>query len=464
MAATIDAQLVEAVEKGRAVEVRRLIDAGANPDARKQMTMGALVVTGKRLVRVKVRSNLFREDDFEEKFEEVVEAKSDTVDCESALTIAILHGHVDCVAALLEMGAKVDGPADWKFGNVGPETTAWSSDSWEKERWSGTVSFPSPLCLAVGRGGKVQWWNGDIVVSPDNSGKVPTNPRGGRVALNSPTKMDDIRIMLKLSPRPEIVQLLLSHGASVTATELSAVKTFPDLRILRIVEGHVSKNGLKSPPSAAFAQRVPRPLQPVNSSSSLSATTVNSSRTSSDNPIPYMKRVDSLVGFISSVRTDQTSTSGADSPGALLGSSFLQDSRLLLNGPDPQQRISALEKDLLISQRDNANFTNQISQLKQEQSALMCRITELEGLNTHLISRNSDLEEENAALRIWNGQQSKPPVALKQMLFVVADFDPRNADELQLRVGNEVFVNLAFADGWASVSSLFLILHPKHHH
>ncbi|KXS10238.1 hypothetical protein M427DRAFT_37610 [Gonapodya prolifera JEL478] len=46
ISATLDAQLIDAVESGREVDVKKLIEAGASPDARKRVTLTAKVQDG----------------------------------------------------------------------------------------------------------------------------------------------------------------------------------------------------------------------------------------------------------------------------------------------------------------------------------------------------------------------------------------------------------------------------------
>ncbi|KXS16342.1 hypothetical protein M427DRAFT_43770 [Gonapodya prolifera JEL478] len=117
MQADLDAQLIDAVQGGTGTDVRRLVRFGANPNARKLVTLEALVDT----------------DGYGNTVWE-----TDAVKCGSALVLAIMRGDPEVVRALLVCKA-----SNWCFG-----TSAWPAREWRESRWDSTREFPNPLCLA----------------------------------------------------------------------------------------------------------------------------------------------------------------------------------------------------------------------------------------------------------------------------------------------------------------------------
>ncbi|KXS15370.1 hypothetical protein M427DRAFT_56732 [Gonapodya prolifera JEL478] len=214
MSAVLNAQLIDAVEAGSETDVRRLIDTGASPDARKRVTLRAKVDDGKG----------------------GFEWKEDTKDCESALVLAVVHAWVGVVMVLLEKGATVDGQLDWKISPSGSQN--WSADAWQDSKWMATYSFPSVLTLAIGRGGTLTSWDGNTFPRPTRKGKLDINLRGGMVTLNHPTQAEDRSVLVTVQPNVEIARLLLAYGTRVTDVELNAVERSSDPEFLRILESH----------------------------------------------------------------------------------------------------------------------------------------------------------------------------------------------------------------------------------
>ncbi|KAJ3322340.1 hypothetical protein HDU93_003120, partial [Gonapodya sp. JEL0774] len=202
MAITRDVQLIDAAEGGDAAHVRRLLADGANPNARKKVTL-----------TVTKSGHLF--------------ARSETVLGESALALAVIYGHEDVVRALLSGGA--DHPAtstcEWRISN---HCSPWTSDDWSKHRWIGTYSFPSTLSLALGGPGTLTWWNGGVGDATSSDGGLYINLKGGLVELEDPKTRSDTCIWARIRPSLAIVQLLLDHGAIVSDIEWDAARRHPD--------------------------------------------------------------------------------------------------------------------------------------------------------------------------------------------------------------------------------------------
>ncbi|KXS15372.1 hypothetical protein M427DRAFT_324165 [Gonapodya prolifera JEL478] len=231
MSTTLNSQLIDAVEAGREADVKRLIEAGASPDARKRVTLRAKVKDGRG-------GFVWMED---------------SVDCESALALGILHGNVAIVKVLLEKGAAVDGEVRWKISNYYSDKN-WKRDRWEERRWYSTFSFPSPLALAVGRGGKWTDRDGRVYDSPNSNKNLEICIRGGAVTITHPEKRPDVYVTHTVRPSMEIVRRLLAHGARITETELNAARKNPDQEFFTTLEAHHQRIQLELTTIALAAQ------------------------------------------------------------------------------------------------------------------------------------------------------------------------------------------------------------------
>ncbi|KXS10698.1 hypothetical protein M427DRAFT_158873 [Gonapodya prolifera JEL478] len=95
------------------------------------------------------------------------------------------------------------------------------------------------------------------------------------------------------------------------------------------------------------------------------------------------------------------------------------------------------------------------------------KVKKLERRIQELESQLSALQAENAALQSAGGAaQARPPESVQQLLYAVGDYEPQDSDEMRLTVGDGVFVNLAFGDGWGSglnttsnISGIFPLSH-----
>ncbi|KXS15361.1 hypothetical protein M427DRAFT_69995 [Gonapodya prolifera JEL478] len=215
MSADLNAQLIEAVESGSEVDVKRLIDEGASPDARKRVTLRAKVDDGKG----------------------GFEWMEDTVDCENALGLAILHARVAIVRLLLDNGASVDSEVQWKVANC-QGTRDWTSDEWQRQRWWWTCGFPSLLTAAIGHCGKSTDFKGSKYNILNINGQLSANLRGGTVTIEHPKKSQERSVRLTVEPKMEIVRSLLEHGAIVTDVDLKAAQKNPNREFLQTLESH----------------------------------------------------------------------------------------------------------------------------------------------------------------------------------------------------------------------------------
>ncbi|KXS13752.1 hypothetical protein M427DRAFT_71138 [Gonapodya prolifera JEL478] len=234
MPPTPSLQLIVAIESGRDADVvRQLILAGADPNTHKHVTLSAKVAFpwGGH------------------------EWKTDAVVGESALALAILHSDVAIVRTLLEHGASLTDTISWKIADCG--TRVWTAHEWTRERWHYTVSFHSALSLALAHGGK--WTRCDRATGPcpDEAGYVAVNRRGGSVVLTHPQTQDCVRSVFTLKPNPEIINLLLAHGATLSDADITAARRSGNVEILTILESHLSSTTI--PPLAAAALDLTHP-------------------------------------------------------------------------------------------------------------------------------------------------------------------------------------------------------------
>ncbi|KAJ3341212.1 hypothetical protein HDU93_005403 [Gonapodya sp. JEL0774] len=113
--------------------------------------------------------------------------------------------------------------------------------------------------------------------------------------------------------------------------------------------------------------------------------------------------------------------------------------------------------------REIRRLTARGAEIQLRSQSLELRVTQLEQQNASLLSRNQELERQLETflqklaaagladgLSQATGRLSAAPQEVKHVLRVVSDFNARAEDEISVRVGQEVFCNLAFTDGWGS--------------
>ncbi|KAJ3341442.1 hypothetical protein HDU93_004843 [Gonapodya sp. JEL0774] len=145
------AKLIEAVERGDILEVENLLTNGADPNAVKTVTLLLL-------------------------------NKTDTVNGESALALAILHGHDQIVEVLLKHGADPMQKISWIISEYPEHGESWTIQKWDN-RWRYKFSCTDALSLAwVGTCRRAEFHeNGDESVAVEVSEKVLINMPGGDV-------------------------------------------------------------------------------------------------------------------------------------------------------------------------------------------------------------------------------------------------------------------------------------------
>ncbi|KAJ3335654.1 hypothetical protein HDU93_004782, partial [Gonapodya sp. JEL0774] len=444
-----DRRLIDAVESGNPVDVRTILDAGASANVRKLVSLNVRVI--------EENGN--------------VAPRTDTIECESALALAIIHNQPEIVEVLLASGATT-GEITWR------DSTWWDRDltieEWDT-RWLLAYSFPSAICLAVGRGGTLtRLSDGQKAEAPDGKGRVAGNKPGGIVHIENPKSLDDVRVLMELKPSIAVVQALLSQGAPVTDVELKAAKANPDTTFFELLLRHATKspdvNTSQAPASPQQSQASQHTQFLPPSKSSIVSQSSQASHVSQGlhNPLARSQSVAS-----SKVTTPQ-------SPDVTSLASLLRDSterieRLTARAVAAEARVAELEKSAEESKtqtntavEQNSQMQDRVKELEKDNSSLRLENTKLRSSSLTLISektaiqfRLTALEKENTSLRDENSSlrtritqmgagKSSEPTPVEAVMYAIADFEPRDADELRLRVGERVFVNLAFADGWGS--------------
>ncbi|KXS10004.1 hypothetical protein M427DRAFT_63057 [Gonapodya prolifera JEL478] len=338
-----DFNLIEAVESGNVIGARQCLSDGASPNVRKVVT---LTVNTGRWDRTSGPP------------------RTDTSEGESALALAILYGQVDMVSALLEGGSDPNIAIGWQISGLDP----WTTENWNKSRWEANWSYPSALALAVGRAGRVTNaeakpitnWQSDA----QSSFKFRINKRGGTPKVVNPSLNADRLLEVSLTPKIEIVTLLIRHGASVSEEILEGTRTLKDRKIHDLLQGH-RLGELERQRQRAEEELARRAKEEV------------------------ARMVESSVELIVS---------------------------------DLRGQLETLEEKL---DTQTAHYEHQLKLLHHEIANLKIQLA------------NSTLK-----------QQVIPPTPIKQVRLVRLPYTPREGDEIELDIGQEVFVHLEYVDGW----------------
>ncbi|KXS17837.1 hypothetical protein M427DRAFT_54414 [Gonapodya prolifera JEL478] len=402
----IDAELIDAVEAGSEADVKRLIEAGAIPDARKRVTLRAQALIGHHSY----------------------EWKEDTVQCESALVLAILHARVAVVKVLLEKGARVNGEVDWRVGNRYGSGN-WTKEQWRRQRWERTTSFPSALALAIGGGGTATLYDGGKYYSPPffPSGELKINLRGGAVRVNYPATEEDAHVKFTVQPNVEIVRLLLAYGARVTNVEINAARLKPNLDFIRTLESHQHSPIPRPVPPG------PSPLEQANAA--------------------HAAQVQDLTARIEAAESRAVVAEGKAEEKA----SQLAESR---------RTIALVQAQNTALQAENMALRTEKGALALQVTSLRTRVTTLDQDVGTLRDRNTSLHQENSNLNFHNTTLHREIVSLShaqtspqapgrpsrnkgRVMFAIASYMRQEDDEIEFNAGDELFVILEFADGWA---------------
>ncbi|KXS12975.1 hypothetical protein M427DRAFT_71726 [Gonapodya prolifera JEL478] len=180
-ASRLDDSLLEAVEARSLWGVRSALEGGADPNARKSVTLTMTLNNG--------------------------ETRHDTRQAESVLALAIEQGLVEIVQAILEKGGNPHLPISWPIANWIVWDVKWRAETWDQDRWRDhdhhRVQFPDALSFALA------------------AGPTDMNPSGARVKMVNPKRHEHTSRFVILEPRREVVATVLRGGAIVSPSALT---------------------------------------------------------------------------------------------------------------------------------------------------------------------------------------------------------------------------------------------------
>ncbi|KAJ3341665.1 hypothetical protein HDU93_004299 [Gonapodya sp. JEL0774] len=412
--------LIEAVELGNVARVRQLLSDGLNPnDARKRVTLS--VTLGQT-------------------------TRTDTAECESALALAIMHGHVDIVRLLLTHGADPTTPCEWRISNWVPPR---NEDDWNVKRWYYTFSFPCALTLAIARGGTWTWSTGKTFDAPDSNGDLAVNKQGGHVHVVNPRRWQDNHIEFLLRPLLPIVSVLLQHGAHISDAVLDAARKQPDPSFLEAIEQHqmtVKSRSLNTERPLHMIAELPTP--PLLAEPPIQL------------PLPPTPN-ETAAGAASASATQSTETLLA-----LLAAQVRKNDDLSIQIDALKARNEDLSVRSAVSEIRTAEFERRVADLTTDNAHLKSSIRQLEAQAATHIARIAALELEISTLRSTSrptqshrdvspsaepSRAPLPPYTIDKVMYAVADFQARDTDEMSVAVGDAIHVSLGFADGWGLV-------------
>jgi len=226
-----------------------------------------------------------------------------------------------------------------------------------------------------------------------------TNSRGGKIRHNKPKEFAQVQIPCKPNPSLAIVSSLLLHGAEVTPSLLFFTEKMEDKQFHNLLQRRADQD---------FAEQLVR------------------------------------VQAWSAANVAQALMNRADN--AVMAKRLQEQIEVLQQSVACQNQ--ALEAVL-------GEFRAQTTELEAQVEILKKRVVELE----LLLQKGT----ESAVHGVTFPTPAISPADVKKLFHVVADFTPRNVDEITLKMGQLVFCNLEYRDGWGTVSwNSFLTLCVPH--
>ncbi|KAJ3334608.1 hypothetical protein HDU93_007651, partial [Gonapodya sp. JEL0774] len=425
MATFKDRALIDAVENSDLDGVTKALRDGADPNARKRVTLTCDIQAGRF---------------------------TDTISAESAIVRAVVTGRADVVEALLVAGAVVNGAAlEWVLPNHAANS-AWpgqKKDYWDSSRWRWKITFPSVLSFALGRGGKStnnqsptddSGWN----QSDTDKGIIRLNKRGSDVILQNPKDENQAFEKITLEPRLEIIAVLLKHGAAITNEVRAFIRGYHDRQIKDLVEAK-AQNELE----VVLASMVPNAMSNVELAKLVAEQGKHMAALSSQ-LAEQGKQITALAKQLTSLEVENAALK-VDNAALKVDNSALKGASL------------SLKNDLSTTERRTLDLERRCATLETSPPARTLQADSSFSPQLHTsyhpgTSRLADIdrrvllvERELATLR-GNPLPSAPPppIDVKRLLWAVARFDPSGPDEIHVAVGHQVFVNLQYPDGWGT--------------
>ncbi|KAJ3337662.1 hypothetical protein HDU93_000740 [Gonapodya sp. JEL0774] len=292
----------------------------------------------------------------------------------------------------------------------------------------------------------------DYSIASDSRGRLALNKDGGHVRLHTPSAQGEAHDVGNFSPTVGIVRLLINAGAQVSAGAREAAKGMPDRNFVQMVEEALRTAGGAAGQAAAVSAGARAASSDASIKQKLEGevaveiskldeigreeTMLGEARAQQ---VAELRRKlqdakaerDNLRARIEEVRRGGNSSRRTPSTPPGSGSS------------DLDREVASLRLRLATLERENAYLRSEVDALRAAQ------VQSPHGFPPPLESRN---------LAPPTPPASQPPVpvpprparTVESIMYVVEAFSPRDSDEIMLRLGDEVFVNIAHADGWGS--------------
>ncbi|KXS20580.1 hypothetical protein M427DRAFT_131355 [Gonapodya prolifera JEL478] len=243
-------RLIEALEEGRLESVLKALREGADP------TKAAKTVT------LVCKLGLFSD------------RLQDTRLMESALCIAIRSGKSEIVWSLLQSGCDPNTPIQWKIATA---VHSWTRATWDESRWWLSPTFPSALDFALASGGRA------------------FNKRGAYVVLTNPSFSGQIYDWVDQTPDPDVIKVLLEHGADVSESCLDTASKLGNPQILAIMADHMrrakDKDSFQTASSSSVKATTPSPPPSQLERSTAPSPTLSNHSRDHQNAIPSITNI-----------------------------------------------------------------------------------------------------------------------------------------------------------------------------
>ncbi|KXS12869.1 hypothetical protein M427DRAFT_389939 [Gonapodya prolifera JEL478] len=404
-------KLIEAVEKRRLDLLRSALAAGADPNARKRITL-TVSVPG-------------------------FGTRSETVFGESALVLAVLYAQDALVQELLDAGANVHAEVEWRVPNWESE---WTMALWNRTRWILHYRCDSLLDLALGSpvlASPFRNVEDDYTILGEARGKLALNKDGGHVHIRTPSSQSEAHDTGNFVPTVGVVRLLLDWGAQITAGAREAAISLRERTYALLVEEALAKS------SARRLHGLSAPRRP-DSGAAEKKRTFEARLVEETGKLTEFLEEEKFAKDLRAAQLASLQQQLQEAKGQRDTWRAAKAAEEAQTQPDPYQRYTNPNPNPYPNPNPNPNndIQERLLALEREKAALLAQVggATVNGPPpvSSVLDRTVDIP--------------RPAQPLETMMVAMSDFYPRDSDELALRYGDGVFVSVGFADGWASVS------------
>ncbi|KAJ3337089.1 hypothetical protein HDU93_001662 [Gonapodya sp. JEL0774] len=325
------------------------------------------------------------------------QTKTDTVLAESVIAIAVIHASPEIVETLLQAGADASRPVEWS--RTWAPSQYWSGGNWSG-RWQAIRTFRSALALAL------------------TNGTLLMNKKGGHVRIDTPLADSDAFVRVTHQPRLDVVAVLLRYApGAIDADLFSNAKALGDNRFAALIEKRLEQEY---------------------------ETAVTTVATSRGNAEDFKSQVEALATQVEQLTTR-----------FLADTDRLQQRVKDLEGRNAElvRRVESTSQQTARIDQATVQLSSKLDQTSAHLSTKIEQATSQFGQSaTQTSTRLARLEQQVAALQAHqpSSHAHTPPIDVKRLMHVVANFVPYDTDEIALSVGQMVFCNLEYHDGWGS--------------